>query len=254
MKDSEISLEARVEILKKVQVFAELESVALKDLAAMLTERKTRAQEPVFKKGDEGFEMFILVEGEVRVHDGNHVITRLDSGDVFGEYALIDEERRSASVTTERPCSLLQLSREDFVPFMHKNPQLLLGMLQTQVKRMRDMNELEDKLSKSYLKISKQKEEIEIQNAAIKEQKQLVETQNAQLRELNDYKKQLMSVLIHGMKNPLTSAMMMTDMLSQQADLTKDSLQYIDILKQSMLRIDEVFNQIIRSNQKEELE
>jgi CRP/FNR family transcriptional regulator, cyclic AMP receptor protein len=253
MKESEISFEDRVDILKKVQVFAELETSALYLLAGMLTERRTRSQEPVFKKGDEGLEMFILVDGEVRVHDGNHVITRLKSGDVFGEYSLIDKERRSASVTTERPCSLLLLNREDFSPFMHKNPELLFGMLQTQVKRMRDMNELEDKLSKSYLKISRQKEEIEIQNAAIREQKQLLESQNTQLKELNDYKKQLMSVLIHGMKNPLTSAMMMTDMLRQQSDLSKDSLQYIDILKQSMLRIDEVFNQIIRSNQKEEL-
>lgn len=254
MIEEQLSQSERINLIKKIPVFSNLNYDALSELAGMMTERQARSQEPVFKKGDDGAEMFILVDGEVRVHDGNHVHARLKSGDVFGEFALIDNEKRSASVTTEKPCLLLQLDRKNIMPFIEKYPAVLMGMLQTQIKRMRDMNELEDKLSKSYIKITKQKEEIEVQNSAISEQKYLLEEQNAQLTELNEQKRQLMSVLIHGLKNPLTSAMMMADMLDQDPEIKADAREYVSILKQSMLRMDDVFNQIIRSNQKEEAE
>jgi len=254
MMDSDIPIEKRLQILAKIAVFSSLKPSALAELAGLLAEKKTRSQEAVFRKGDEGHELFILVEGEVRVHDGNHVIARLHEGDVFGEYALIDMEKRSASVTTEKPCLFLVLSREKLIPFMSGNPELLVGLLHTQVKRMRDMNELEDKLSKSYLKISKQKQEIEAQNEAIRAQKNQLEQQNASLVEMNEYKRQLMSVLIHGLKNPLTSAMMMTDLLAQPKLNQADQAEYVAVLKQSLKRMDEVFNSIIAGNQKEAME
>ncbi len=252
MSEKLILKENRIELLKKIPVFTSLSSEALDELAENLVEVKTRAQEPLFKKGDLGDQMFILVEGEVRVHDGNHLIVRLTDGDIFGEFALIDQEKRSASVTTEKPCVLLQLSRKALVPFMTKYPELMLGMLHAQIRRMREMNDLKEKLAKSYLKISKQKEEIEKQNDSIKEKSLIVETQNIELRQLNEQKRQLMSVLIHGLKNPLTSAMMMTDLLVQNIPDKQDVQEYIDVLKNSMQRMDSVFNDIIRNNQREE--
>jgi len=253
MSDQEISIERRIQYLKNFNVFSSLSYTALNELACLLTERQTRAQETIFKKGDEGKELYILVEGEVRIHDGNHVIARIKEGEVFGEYAMIDQEKRSASVTTEKPCLLLCLSSVNLIPFMLKNPELLVGMLLTQIRRMRDMNELEDKLSKSYLKISKQKEEIENQNKAILEQKKLLQLQNDRLTELNEYKRKLMSVLIHGLKNPLTSAMMMTDLIGQSTRQNDELSEYAQILKQSLIRMDDVFNGVIAGNQKEEL-
>jgi CRP-like cAMP-binding protein len=253
MSDQEISIERRIELLRTFEAFRSLEESALNELATMLTEKRTRPQEPVFRKGDVGREFYIIAEGEVRVHDGNHVITRLHEGDVFGEYALIDQNKRSASVTTEKPCLFLVLNSNGLMPFMMNNPGLLVGILLTQVRRMREMNDLEDKLSKSYLKISKQKQEIEEQHQSIKEQKNQLEEQNAQLIELNENKKKLVSILIHGLKNPLTSAMMMSDLIAQLKTGDKELAEYNQILKQSLLRMDEVFNSIIAGNQKEEL-
>lgn len=253
MSDQEISLQRRIELLKTFEAFRSLDESALQKLAEMLTEKHTRPQEPVFRKGDVGREFYIIAEGEVRVHDGNHVITRLSEGEVFGEYALIDQNKRSASVTTEKPCLLLVLNSNGLMPFMMDHPGLLVGILVTQVRRMREMNELEDKLSKSYLKISKQKQEIEAQHNAIKEQKKQLEEQNAQLLELNENKKKLVSILIHGLKNPLTSAMMMSDLMAQLKPGDKELNEYNQILKQSLIRMDEVFNNIIAGNQKEEM-
>ncbi len=250
MPNHSIELTERAAFLKNIPVFAGLKPESLDKLAALLTEVRTKAQETLFRKGDRGEKMYILVEGEVRVHDGNHVIARLTDGDVFGEFALIDAETRSASVTTEKACTLLLLDRHELLPFMTSNPEILLGMLHAQIRRMREMNELREKLAKSYLKIRKQNEEIEGQNTAIKEQKQLLEEQNQELRQLNEQKRKLMSVLIHGLKNPLTSAMMMADMLKSALNDKEDAAEYLDILKQSLQRMDQVFNDIIKDNQR----
>jgi CRP-like cAMP-binding protein len=245
-------LKERTALLGNISVFAGLNHEALHQLAALLNPKTARAQEQIFRKGDDGDEMYIILDGEIRVHDGNHVIVRLKAGDIFGEYALIDNEKRSASVTTETPCDFLVLKRNDFSLLMATQQGIMLGMLQAQIKRMREMNELKEKLAKSYLKISKQKEEIEQQNDAIKEKNELVEEQNIELRKLNEHKRKLMSILIHGLKNPLTSALMMTDMIEQNIDNKEDVLDYLGLLKQSMQRMDQVFNEIIRSNQREE--
>jgi CRP-like cAMP-binding protein len=251
MNEATLKLEDRMSLLKQIPVFASLTKEALSELGTLLFEMQARAQEPLFRKGDQGDKMYILVEGEVRIHDGNHVITRLGPGNVFGEFALIDEETRSASVTTEKACLLLYLDKNVMVPLMGKYPEILKGLLHTQIKRMRDMNDLKEKLAKSYLKISKQNEEIAQQNTSIIEKNQLVEAQNQELRQLNEQKRQLMSVLIHGLKNPLTSALMMVDLLEQHVENKAAVQEYLEVLIHSMQRMDKVFNNIIRDNQRE---
>jgi len=251
MDEKLVEIENRMMLLQRIPVFSMLEDKGLRALAALLVERKTRAQESLFKKGDTGDTMYILAEGEVRVHDGNHLIARLKAGEVFGEYALLDTENRSASVTTEKVSRLLMLDREALMPFFSRFPEIVLSMLQLQVRRMRDMNLLEEKLSKSYLKITKQKQEIETQHEAIKAQKGQLELQNATLIELNAQKKQLLSVIIHGLKNPMTSVQTMAELLDECKQLGKDEREYLEILNKSLARMNQVINDLIQSNQEE---
>ena len=138
MDEKPIEIENRMVLLKQIPVFSTLDKKGLSALAALLVERKTRAQEALFKKGDPGESMYILAEGEVRVHDGNHVIARLKAGEVFGEYALLDTEKRSASVTTETVSRILMLDRKALMPFLSQYPEIVLSMLQLQVKRIVD--------------------------------------------------------------------------------------------------------------------
>lgn len=251
MSEKPIEIENRMMLLKRIPVFSALEEEGLRALAALLVERKTRAQESLFKKGDRGESMYILAEGEVRVHDGNHLIARLKAGEVFGEYALLDTENRSASVTTEKVSRVLMLDREALMPFLSQFPEILLSMLQLQVRRMRDMNLLEEKLTKSYLKITKQKQEIEAQHEAIKVQKSQLELQNTTLIELNAQKKQLLSVIIHGLKNPMTSVQTMAELLDECKELGNDEREYLEILNKSLARMNQVINDLIQSNQDE---
>lgn len=252
-EDSQLSTDERIAILSSIPVFSRVSRQALAELTTLLTERQTRSQEAIIRKGETGQDMYLILEGEVRIHDGNHVLTRLGKGDFFGEFSLIDSAERSASVTTEKPCQLLRLRQADFLSFTATHPEMLQGILQTQVRRMRDMNELEDKLSKSYIKISKIKQELEVQHQAVNEQKQQLQEQNKQLTALNDAKRKTYSVLIHGIKNPMTSAMTMAEMLQSQLPAHTELSEYASILQQSLRRMDEVLNQLIRNNEKEEI-
>ncbi|MBL7105919.1 MAG: cyclic nucleotide-binding domain-containing protein, partial [Bacteroidales bacterium] len=239
-------IEDRITILKKVKIFSETEDEVLMEIASVLTELRVRSGQNIFKKGEEGDAMYIIKEGSVRVHDGNHVLSRLVSGQVFGEFALFDKELRSASITAEEPTVLLELDRDDFYKVMAEKVEVTKGVLRKVIKRIREMNELESKLAKSYLKIRKQKSEIEAQHQNILEQKSKLEKSNKQLIKLNEEKNRLISVVSHGLRNPLTSSLCVIDLLQQDADnLTDEQQEYFRLIHNSLRRINSMINQIL---------
>ncbi len=236
----------KFEILRKISIFAGAETDILTELASTLTEKEVLKGSAIIHKGDEGDAVFIIASGKVRVHDGNHVLARLVEGQVFGEYALIDQRTRSASVTAEENCLLLRLDYQDFYRNVAVNPGILRGVLRELIHRMRAMNELEEKLSKSYLKIQRQKDLIEKQNESISLQKTLLEQQNYDLTKLNEEKNQLISTVIHQIKNPLTSAMCMAEMLDGRKGLNDETdLEGLAIIRNSIKRINNLVNEIL---------
>ena len=241
-------LEERIRILKNTHIFSETGADVLFEVANALTEKHARKEKVILHKGDLGNSMYIIVKGKVRVHDGNHVLTKLGPGNVFGEYSLIDEETRSASVTADEASDLLKLSQEDFFRIISEKKEVMRGVLQVLVKRMRNMNILEEKLSKSYLKIQKQKEEIEIQHQSISKQKELLEEQNYDLLNLNEEKNHLLSVVVHGIKNPLTSSLCMVDLLKEHTNNDEPQQEYALIIKNSLDRINKMINEVLNIN------
>jgi signal transduction histidine kinase len=111
---------------------------------------------------------------------------------------------------------------------------------------MRDMNELEEKLSKSYLKIQRQKDLIEKQNKNISQQKVLLEHQNYDLTKLNEEKNQLISTVIHQIKNPLTSSLCMAEMLdAREGHIDETEREGLSIIRNSIKRINNLINEIL---------
>lgn len=242
-------LESRVNILKSTNIFTESGEEVLYQIAETLSEKNVKKEKVILKKGDVGKAMFILVKGKVRVHDGNHVLSRLSEGSVFGEYSLIDEETRSASVTAEEDSVLLKLSQENFYKLVAKNQDILKGVLKVLIGRMRDMNTLEEKLAKSYIKIQAQKKEIEDQHINILEQKELLEEQNYDLLSLNEEKNHFISVLVHGMKNPLTSCLCLADLLKTEInDPDHPHHQHTEVILSSLERINKMINEVLNVN------
>lgn len=243
-------LSQRLTVLKQVDVFKDLPDDTLTEICQVMAEERKVREEVVFRKGDEGNAMYIIVSGSVRVHVGDHVLTRLGAGKVFGEYALFDSLERSASITSEDETCLYRLDRKEFSKLMKSNVRVMQGMIKLVLKRIREMNELERKLAQSYLKIQKQNREIESQNKNISLQKKELEKKNEELVRLNEEKHHLINVLAHDLRNPLTSTLCLVDLLkSQPGNLNRDQVKSIGVIDNSIRKINRIINQIVDINE-----
>jgi two-component system, sensor histidine kinase and response regulator len=234
------------EILTGVNIFSETEPEVLEDIATQLREIPVRQGQIIFKKGDEGNAMYIIKSGSVRVHDGNHVLSRLAAGQVFGEFTLFDNETRSASVTAEEKTVLLELQQVDFLRVVAGKAEVTAGVLRNVIRRIREMNELEGKLANTYLKIQKQKLEIEEQHHNILAQKSELEKINERLSAMIEEKKLLISVVSHGLRNPLTSSLCVADLMENDpAPLSEPHREYFNLIHSSLRRMNSLINQTL---------
>ncbi len=248
-RKKDLIIDERIKILSKTKIFAKSDKLILFDIANVLREKNVKKEKVILKKGDIGNAMYIIVKGSVRVHDGNHVLSKLSQGSVFGEYSLIDEETRSASVTAEEESTLLKLSQEDFYALVSKNQEILNSVLKVLIGRMRNMNALEEKLAKSYIKIQEQKQEIEEQHHNILEQKKLLEEQNYDLLSLNEEKNQLMTVMVHNLKDPLTSSLCMTEILKDEiSDEEHPHFEHTRVIYNALERMNKMINEVLNLN------
>ena len=139
-----------VEILRKVALFEGMTSAQLRKLAAALKETKFPGSAHIFKEGEAGTSMFIIVEGKVRISRevpgmGEEALAVLGAGNVFGEMSLIDESPRSADAVVHERCRLLVLSKDSFedLLFLHKDLayEVLWNIVRMLTGRLRETNE-----------------------------------------------------------------------------------------------------------------
>lgn len=140
---SQMTLEA----LRSVPLFGSLDDDAAKDLRALLSEQLVTSNTRLFRHGDKGDAMYLIESGRVRIsihdEDNNEVtLAELAQGDFFGEMSLIDGRQRSADATVVADGTLAVLSRESFLTFVRKNPDVALKMLSALTDRLRRTDEL----------------------------------------------------------------------------------------------------------------
>jgi len=127
----------KVIILKDVELFGETPDELLAEIAGLLTEVEVAPGEPVFAKGDVGDSLYVIVSGQVRVHDAGMTINHLGESEVFGEMALLDTETRMAAVTAESETLLLRLDQEAFYELMDTRSEVARGIIRVLSARLR---------------------------------------------------------------------------------------------------------------------
>jgi CRP-like cAMP-binding protein len=75
-------------------------------------------------EGRPGREFFVLVEGNVEVSRAGRSIDTMQSGDFFGEAALLSDAPRNATVTTTSPVLMLVITDRDFRRLLAESPQI----------------------------------------------------------------------------------------------------------------------------------
>ena len=122
----------------KVRLFRE-QGISRKELitlAAFSNEKRFAAGAPLFHEGDEGSEMYVILEGRVVISKlipgaGEEALAILERGDFFGEMSLIDGEPRSADARAHGgPLTVLALDQETVREVLAMDPHAALEFMQ----------------------------------------------------------------------------------------------------------------------------
>ena len=121
-------------------------------IAADSHKRRTVAKELICSKGDAATRLFFILAGHVKVsassEDGKEItFAILGPGELFGEIALIEGTKHSASVISLEPTELLTFDRRDFLALLRDQPSLALSLLTTVCARLRSASELAEDIS-----------------------------------------------------------------------------------------------------------
>ena len=119
----------KIELLKRIPLFAECTKAELIEVALSADEREARAGEVLAKEGERGREFFILVEGAVAVSRTGRNVAALGPGDWFGEIAILTYKPRTATVTAVSPLRLLVISDRAFRAVVEATPRIALKVL-----------------------------------------------------------------------------------------------------------------------------
>jgi CRP/FNR family cyclic AMP-dependent transcriptional regulator len=138
--------EETARLLGRVSIFSGLTPDQLADLASVAVPRRWGAGEVIFREGDAGDTCYVIEDGCVRVtrnHSDGRTITlaELRSGDLFGELAMFDSEKRSATVEAAEETTAVALLAGDLRRLLLRHPDISIKLLSAFAERLKEANE-----------------------------------------------------------------------------------------------------------------
>lgn len=100
--------------------------------------RELAPGEVVFRKGDPGDFMALVMRGSVVIRRDDADIATIEAGSVFGEMAIIDGQPRSADAITKTHCRLALIDDRHFKALVRETPDFALMLMKILVARLRD--------------------------------------------------------------------------------------------------------------------
>ncbi len=119
------------------RVFEKEILAALRREAGDITPLRVMPGKTIMTVGETGLYMYIVLEGRVAVSVQDKVVERVGPGGVLGDMALVDRSPRAASAAAETGCSLLPISRQEFLALVKKKPAFGMALLKTLADRLR---------------------------------------------------------------------------------------------------------------------
>jgi CRP/FNR family cyclic AMP-dependent transcriptional regulator len=135
-----------VELLGRVPVFSTLEQRDLERIASLAVPRSFAPGEVVFREGDASDTCYIVREGRARAlrshRDGRAItLARFGPGDIFGELALFEDERRSATVEAIEDTTVVAVLGPDMRRLLGEHPEISSRLVIALGRRLRETNE-----------------------------------------------------------------------------------------------------------------
>jgi len=132
----------RVNCLKKIDLFAAFSDDELAGFAKDIKEVQYSSGDMLCEEGEPGDEMFILLNGKLKVYKDKRTIAVLSPIDYVGEMAIIETKPRSASVQVVDDSMLLEISARQFRTYFADQPRSLVSLMQTLSQRIRKDTEV----------------------------------------------------------------------------------------------------------------
>lgn len=137
------------EVLISMPPFKNLGNKPLRTLIKLIHNRAYAANEYVFYQSDPGIALYVIIKGEILITeetDGDRFdLATLSRGDFFGELALLDEEKRSASAVAMKDSQIAVIFKPDLDEFVETYPKegikILRGISQIVATRLRNLNQ-----------------------------------------------------------------------------------------------------------------
>ena len=151
----------RIHFLQEIPSFKSLTAKQLETLAGFCETKSFAAGTPIFRQGDLGESLFIIVDGQVGIEreveneDDTVALTIIKACEYFGLFSLFSQAPRSATATAMKDSVVLQIKRDAFVTFARQNPDLLIEL--NHILTMR-LVEAYDKIAEMTRKRSKPRE------------------------------------------------------------------------------------------------
>ena len=134
------------EVVRRAPLFTALDDAQSASLRASMDSVKISKGGILFKEGDEGEHVYVIVDGKLKLGtasgDGReNLLSILGPGEMFGELSLFDPGPRTSTATAVTDAKLLSLSHEKLIPWLKGNPEVSLHLLARLAQRLRRTNE-----------------------------------------------------------------------------------------------------------------
>jgi len=136
----------KLEYLRPVELFQHLTDQQLNLLAEQSREVQFKKNAVLMTEGDTGETMYVIQSGLVKVFVSDDqgkelVLYEQGPGSVIGDIALLDDEPRSASVSTLENTTALMIAKPSFIKCITDSPEMALGIIRSLTQRLRDATE-----------------------------------------------------------------------------------------------------------------
>ncbi|MBX3189965.1 MAG: cyclic nucleotide-binding domain-containing protein [Labilithrix sp.] len=133
------------DILRRVRVFADLADEECDAVLAALKARRGAPGDTLFREGDRGDSLMIVLDGQLVATAGGETIATLGPGEVVGEMAFVDAEPRSATVASPNGATVLEFTREALAGLRRSAPRVAAAIQRNVLfdvaRRLRDAGE-----------------------------------------------------------------------------------------------------------------
>jgi CRP/FNR family cyclic AMP-dependent transcriptional regulator len=132
--------DTKVQALKRVPLFEGLSKKELTELARVTEDLEVPAGQVLCKEGDTGQEFFVIVDGNTEITSKGKPVAARGGGDFVGEIALLEDTKRTATVTAQTPLRVFVLTRQDFRHLVRNNPSVEQKVMRALARRVVELS------------------------------------------------------------------------------------------------------------------